>query len=68
MSKELIMPAIGVFIFLIAIWAVMTKCGKKGCCRKDRSKLPANKLEDRKSVKSSQSNSNTHANTNDIES
>ena len=53
MSKELIMPVIGVFVFLLAIWAVMTKCGKKGCCRKDRSKAKGVKMEDRKSVKSS---------------
>ena len=37
MSKEVVLPAIGVILVLIAIWAFMTKCGRRKCCKSSRS-------------------------------
>ena len=52
MNKEVILPTIGVILAIVAIWAFMTKCGKRKCC-KDSKKQNSDQLETRKSVKSS---------------
>ena len=61
MSKEVILPTIAVVIIVIAVWAFMTKCGKRSCCKKER--LPQKSVVTRKSVKSDRSETN-----NDLES
>lgn len=61
MSKEVILPTIAVVIIVIAVWAFMTKCGKRSCCKKER--LPPKAIVTRKSVKSDRSETN-----NDLES
>ena len=38
LSKEVILPAVGIIILIISVWAFITKCGKRSCCRKDSSK------------------------------
>ena len=35
MNKEVILPTIGVIVALVAIWAFMTKCGKRKCCKEE---------------------------------
>jgi len=37
LSKAIILPAIGITLCIVAFWAVMTKCGRKGCCANERS-------------------------------
>lgn len=61
MSKEVILPTIAIIIIVIAVWAFMTKCGKRSCCKKERP--PPQTQVTRKSVKSDRSETN-----NDIES
>ena len=61
MSKEVILPTIAIIMIVIAVWAFMTKCGKRSCCKKERP--PRRAQEARKSVKSDRSETN-----NDIES
>ena len=61
MSKEVILPTIAIIILVIAVWAFMTKCGKRSCCKKERP--PPQAVVTRKSVKSDRSETN-----NDIES
>lgn len=53
MNKEVILPTIGVILAIVAIWAFMTKCGKRKCCKDDRKKRESDQLQTRKSVKSS---------------
>ena len=60
MSKEVILPILTIVVVIIIIWAWMTKCGKRACCKRS-SGLRA--VETRKSVKSDRSETN-----NDIES
>lgn len=33
MNKKVILPTIGVIVALVAIWAFMTKCGSRKCCK-----------------------------------
>ena len=61
MSKEVILPMLAIVCVMIVIWAWMTKCGKRPCCKRS-SELPT-RAETRKSVKSDRSETN-----NDIES
>ena len=54
MAKEVILPTIGVILAIVAVWAFMTKCGKRKCCKDDRRKQrDSDQLSGRKSVKSS---------------
>jgi len=53
LSKSTILPAIAVTIAVIALWAFMTKCGKKGCCQKERTRVP--EAQTKKSVKGERS-------------
>ena len=69
MAKEVILPTIGVILAIVAIWAFMTKCGKRKCCKDDRKQRDSDQLSGRKSVKSSSdrgascaSNSNSNSN------
>jgi len=62
LNKEVILPTIGVVVILTAVWAFMTKCGRRRCC-KDK-KLPS-KLLNRKSVKTERDEITTN---NDLES
>ena len=64
MSKEVILPVIGVIVAIIAIWAFMTKCGKRSCCKKQR--IPVEQVLTKKVIKSDKSETNSEAN--DIES
>ena len=58
MNKEVILPTIGVILAIVAIWAFMTKCGKRKCC-KDSKKRDSDQLQTRKSVKSSSDRSHS---------
>jgi len=40
MSKEVILPILAIVVAIIAVWAFMTKCGKRNCCKKSPSSLP----------------------------
>ena len=60
MSKEVILPILTIVVVIIIIWAWMTKCGKRACCKRSSERRA---VETRKSVKSDRSESN-----NDIES
>lgn len=51
MSKEVILPILAIAVVVIIVWAFMTKCGKRSCCKKDSEHLM--KTDTRKSVKSS---------------
>jgi len=54
MSKEIILPLIIAVIAIIAIWAFMTKCGRRSCCKKETNgKVEAKEV--RKSVRSDRS-------------
>ena len=53
LSKSTILPAIAVTVAVIALWAFMTKCGKKGCCQKERTRVP--EAQTKKSVKGERS-------------
>ena len=55
MNKEVILPTIGVIVALVAIWAFMTKCGKRKCCKEEEKH--DNDVQTRKSVKSDRSQS-----------
>jgi len=62
MSKEVILPILAVVCVIIIIWAWMTKCGKRACCKRS-SEVPS-RSQTRKSVKSER----TETTNNDIES
>ena len=53
MNKEVILPTIGVILAIVAIWAFMTKCGKRKCCKDNKKQRDSDQLQTRKSVKSS---------------
>ena len=58
MSKQVILPAIGVILALIAVWAFMTKCGRRKCCKSRGSTLSqgnAKAANNKRSVKSDRS-------------
>jgi len=55
MNKEVILPTIGVIVAIVAIWAFMTKCGKRKCCKDNTER--DNDVQTRKSVKSDRSQS-----------
>ena len=35
MSKEVILPILAIAAVSIVVWAIMTRCGKKSCCKKN---------------------------------
>ena len=51
MSKEVILPILALVVVCIAVWAFMTKCGKKSCCKKNGKRTVETNV--RKSVKRS---------------
>jgi len=63
MSKEVILPILAVVCVIIIIWAWMTKCGKRACCKRS-SEVPS-RSQTRKSVKSERTETTTN---NDLES
>ena len=63
MNKEVILPAISIIVIFTALWAFMTKCGQRSCCKDNVRQEKV--VSDKKSVKSERSETVTN---NDIES
>jgi len=36
LSKSVILPTIGVMVAIVGVWAFMTKCGQRACCKKEK--------------------------------
>ena len=66
MNKEVILPTIGVIIAIVAVWAFMTKCGKRKCCKETKQR--EDEAQARKSVKSSERSHSDVPKSDDIES
>jgi len=49
LSKEVILPVVGFVILVVVIWAIVTRCGKRSCCKKNPSQMKS-EVETRKSV------------------
>lgn len=65
LSKEVILPTIGVIILIISVWAFITKCGKRSCCRKAAS--TESEVKARRTVVGTSSKSSETDSNNDLE-
>lgn len=50
LNKDVILPTISIVIIVVAVWAFMTKCGQRTCCKE--SVRHEKVVSDRKSVRS----------------